>query len=109
MNIDSALFFWNRPVGSDFIEASAEASTLRWSPGVPWPREFTLTGVEGECVMKLDKDSITTTRDMQTYLGEFRGDFIKAIVFNDNDCNDPDEEAKTELWAMMIDEQQLDN
>ena len=82
MNIDSTLFFWDRPVVSDFIEASAEASELQWPPGVPWPREFTMTGVEGECVMKLDKDSISTTCDMQTYIGEFRGDYIKAIVFN---------------------------
>ena len=81
MNINSNLFFWDRPVGSDFIEASAEASALQWPPGVPWPREFTMTGVEGECVMKLDPAG--ATRDMQTYLGEFRGDYIKAIVFND--------------------------
>lgn len=82
-DVNSRLFDWdNDPYSVQaIISGTAEASELGWPPGVPWPVQFKIAGTKGECVMKLDPCG--ATRDLQTYLGYYDGNYIRATVFND--------------------------
>ena len=82
-DVNSRLFEWDNDPYSvqSLISGTAEASELGWPPGSPWPVQFKITGTKGECVMKLDPCG--ATRDLQTYLGYYDGNYIRATVFND--------------------------
>ena len=82
-DVNSRLFEWDNDPYSvqSLISGTAEASELGWPPGVPWPVQFKITGTKGECVMKLDPCG--ATRDLQTYLGYYDGNYIRATVYND--------------------------
>jgi hypothetical protein len=82
-DVNSRLFDWdNDPYSVQaIISGTAEASELGWPPGVPWPVQFKIAGTKGECVMRLDPCG--ATRDLQTYLGYYDGNVIRATVYND--------------------------
>jgi len=83
-DVNSRLFDWdNDPYSVQaIISGTAEASELGWPPGVLWPVQFKITGTKGECVMRLDPCG-PHHRDLQTYLGYYDGNVIRATVFND--------------------------